>query len=222
MIQADTRTEIGNFLLLVDEPFDMVQRPSFEGQARVHDQLVAQPLGLEDQTRRDILMKMGECWENEQDYDRIRDWGRVMVGTATLLAFDQEEETNRHWTLTADVIVRLAHWLCSTHPFYTPMNEYAQDIVGSIWEQMPDLYGQYGDSKRIVYYQGNAYRLKKFGPKNSRIWITENDTDLRPSNELFVDPQMSRPLNRQSFDGDLSREELLRIINFDSETRQAI
>lgn len=221
MIDSKTRTEIGKFMLSVNEPYDMVQGVSFEGQTEMHAEYVSDLLSTHDATRRGIVSKMIECWSVEQSYERIRDWGRAMIGFATLLGFDTESEAREHWTLVSDAITRIAHWRHSTHPFYTEMNCYADYIATAVWSDLPDLFATFGDADRIVFHQGESFRLNRYGPRNSRINLDANTSDLRSTAELFVDPDETRQLQRDSFGGEVELDNLLEAIRFDRNAMQA-
>ena len=221
MINSGVRVTIGNFIGLVGEPYKLEQDVSFKGQSKVHEGFVDQPLGLTDKVRLDILTTMTECWTHNQSYRRIRDWGRAMVGFAVMLAFDEEIEAKRNWSFVADVVVRLARWEHSTHHWYTDMNKYAKAIVGPTWGSLPDLFKMYGASPREVYSGGKCFKLARYSAGNCRICLSEDKTELRPTRELFVDPQESLQLMPNSFDATFGLPELYRIIGFDPRTRKA-
>jgi len=116
-----------------------------------------------------VLTELEHCWQQEQGYDQIRDWGRAMVGFATLMAFNQTTESDQYRAFVADVVVRISRWYHTTTGFYTAMHKYAAPIVDHTWRQISDLFQSYGNPgtvARVVYHQGAAYKLKQFGPSH--------------------------------------------------------
>jgi hypothetical protein len=194
------------------------------GQAFVHANCVSQPLALAEPVKGIVLTELEDCWQQEQGYHRIRDWGRAMIGFATLMAFNQTAESNQYRAFVADIVVRISRWYHTTTGFYTPMQPYAASIVQHTWGTISDLfqhYGHPGTVARMVYHQGTGYRLKQFGPNNSRVWLQTGGTQLFPTASLFIDQAGTTPLTRNSFQHEIPLADLFGMIRFDPSTQRA-
>ena len=225
MVSAELRTRIGNFLVQLNELYDLVEHVDADGQIYVHENCLAEPLALDDPARNAVLEIMETCWQEAQAYRRIRDWGRAMGGLAVVLAFNQPQETSNHAAFVADVVVRISRWYCADHHWYTPMQRYADPIVGRIWGTLPNLFAQYGhpgSTDRIVYLNGTAYKLKQFGPNNSRVWLPNGGTELFPTEWLRTDQAEIVPLTADSFRSEIPLTELCQIIRFNRRTQRAV
>jgi hypothetical protein len=125
MVSVQLRTRIGQFLMTVAEPYDLVENVDAVGQAFVHANYVSQPLALAEPMKEIVLTELENCWQAERRYHRIRDWGRAMIGFATLMAFNQTAESNEYRAFVADIVVRISRWYHTTTGFYTRMQPYA-------------------------------------------------------------------------------------------------
>jgi hypothetical protein len=219
------RTRIGQFLMTVNEPYDLVENVDAAGQISVHASCVSQPLALAEAVKGVVLTGLDNCWQQEQGYNRIRDWGRAMIGFATLMAFNQTSESNQYQAFVADIVVRISRWYHTTTGFYTPMQPYAASIVQHTWGTISDLFQQYGHPgtvARIVYYQGVGYKLKQIGrTTNSRVWLPNGGTQLFPTATLSTDQAGTTPLTRNSFQHEIPLADLFGMIRFDPSTQQA-
>jgi hypothetical protein len=218
MVSKDIRTRIGNFLIQVREPYDLVENVEPKGQTEIHSKWLSKPLGLTDAARAEVLDTAEQCWRNEQDYLRIRDWGRAMCGLAVVMAFNDTKETCKYPAFIADVVVRISRWFWADHHWYTDMLKYAKPIVQTIWGTLPNLFVQYGHNgpvDRVVYLNGVAYKLEQIGPYNSRVLQPNGRREWLRTEWLRTDKAETVPLTADLFRHEIPLMGLFQMIQLD-------
>jgi len=136
------KSKIERFLQHFSKPYKKVENVAMEKRIYVEKHYIPTIIGLPDNSKMKIMQVLEESWYDNQGHGNVERWGRAARGIAEYLLMPTEMD-QVELDVAADVVVRVSRWYytnseCGLWKRFIP---YASHIVGLVWGDIEQLYG---------------------------------------------------------------------------------
>ncbi len=140
MVSNALKQKIDDFINMVNEPYVKVESVSYEEIDKVYNKYVKKIFELSEETRFNVLETIEKSYKANYGHNKIRQWGRLCVGIASLLGKHEHDWIDRKEAV--DIVVRLSRWYHTQGNFYLDFISWARKIARTLWGSIENLYYQ--------------------------------------------------------------------------------